>query len=927
LDENLQQDEVVDDTATISDEQILSMFAKGLTANIPTVDFLYKKIRIRWARSYSRCIQHVLDNPSNLTYWLQLFFFSKLTLFLPYESSQSTSLVSIIARRLHSWESGGWRELWDECMASERPTQSAPSTDESRQKIRNRVRCLKLARLGRYSDSVKALSSLGVASRNDTVINELKKLHPSGPLPNVEVDFPNVTPVTVTPDVVAQSLFSFKTGTAAGGSGLKVEHLKSVVNCLRTDEKDLFMDRLTELINLLLHNKAPSSLGVYISAAPVIPLLKQENGIRPIAVGEVLRRLASKAALAMLRPKIKEFFLPHQVGIGLSSGGEALVHATQFLLETDGDDAGLSLLGIDFSNAFNSASRRVIFEECRKHFPELLRWLQFCYGDQPMLWFDRFEFRSESGVQQGDPLGPFLFCLALNVLVSLIKEHCPNLKLNCWYLDDGILIGTHADLKMAVEIIEAFGPDLGLILSEGKSQLWWPTPNEAEWLLYPTSISRTRGSGIKLLGSPVGDQVFAQSLLDKRIDKISVLLQKLNALNDPQVQFALVRSCVGFPKIAFSLRTCPPEFVKNQLRKFDNMMYTCLTQIIGTDLPKKAWLQSSLPVSMGGAGIPFATSRALPSYVASVIQTMELQCIILKRPSIKTPLAFENAFTQLCDTLETDLVLKDLEKIKSLQSHLSALADQKRQQSLMAICSEVERARLMSCSLPGSGDWLNVVPVEALDLKMTPQEFSTALKYRLGVPVSHEGEMCHVCKKVRLDKNGHHSVNCNTSGDIIARHNAVRDVIASFCRSALLQPKVEQLLGYGNERPDDIYIPSWSGSAPAAVDVSFINPVNSTVRSKAASSAGAATVEREKQKLKKYARFSEENHVTIIPFAIETFGGIGPMAQAFLHRVATFSARTHGIEDKMERKMMLQKLSFVTQRMVARMIIDRNIGR
>jgi hypothetical protein len=51
------------------------------------------------------------------------------------------------------------------------------------------------------------------------------------------------------------------------------------------------------------------------------------------------------------------------------------------------------------------------------------------------------------------------------------------------------------------------------------------------------------------------------------------------------------------------------------------------------------------------------------------------------------------------------------------------------------------------------------------------------------------------------------------------------------------------------------------------------------------------------------------------------------MAQAFLHRVATFSARTHGIEDKMERKMMLQKLSFVTQRMVARMIIDRNIGR
>jgi hypothetical protein len=230
-----------------------------------------------------------------------------------------------------------------------------------------------------------------------------------------------------------------------------------------------------------------------------------------------------------------------------------------------------------------------------------------------------------------------------------------------------------------------------------------------------------------------------------------------------------------------------------------------------------------------------------------------------------------DAFTQLCNTLETDLVPKDLEKVTNLQSHLSALVDQKRHNSLVSVCSETARARVLSCSLPGSGDWLNVVPVEALDLKMTPQEFSTALRYRLGVPVCNEGEICPVCRKVPLDKGGQHSVNCNTSGDI-TRHNAAHDVIASFCRNALLQPKVEPLIGPGNERPDDIYIPSWAGSTPAVVDVSFINPVNASVRSKASSLAGAAAVDREKQKLTKYEEFARANRVSIIPFAIETLG-------------------------------------------------------
>ena len=39
---------------------------------------------------------------------------------------------------------------------------------------------------------------------------------------------------------------------------------------------------------------------------------------------------------------------------------------------------------------------------------------------------------SSTGLQQGDPLGPFLFALGVQNMISKLKS-----KFNTWYLDDG----------------------------------------------------------------------------------------------------------------------------------------------------------------------------------------------------------------------------------------------------------------------------------------------------------------------------------------------------------------------------------------------------------------------------------------------------------------------------------------------------------
>jgi hypothetical protein len=68
------------------------------------------------------------------------------------------------------------------------------------------------------------------------------------------------------------------------------------------------------------------------------------------------------------------------------------------------------------------------------------------------------------------------FALTLHSLVTRLPS---SLHLNCWYLDDGHLVGTAEDLALAATILTTEGPALGLHLNLSKRTLWGPglSPN------------------------------------------------------------------------------------------------------------------------------------------------------------------------------------------------------------------------------------------------------------------------------------------------------------------------------------------------------------------------------------------------------------------------------------------------------------------
>ena len=126
---------------------------------------------------------------------------------------------------------------------------------------------------------------------------------------------------------------------------------------------------------------------------------------------------------------------------------------------------------LDFSNAFNCIDCARMFEEMRARIPSMAAWLECCYGAQSPLHLGDHTLLSCCGVQQGDPLGPLGFALALHHIVEKIKLEVPNMLINAWYLDDGSLCGSLEDLVKALNIIEEDGPARGFFVNRSKSTL------------------------------------------------------------------------------------------------------------------------------------------------------------------------------------------------------------------------------------------------------------------------------------------------------------------------------------------------------------------------------------------------------------------------------------------------------------------------
>ncbi|KAL0226827.1 hypothetical protein P9112_014151 [Eukaryota sp. TZLM1-RC] len=140
------------------------------------------------------------------------------------------------------------------------------------------------------------------------------------------------------------------------------------------------------------------------------------------------------------------------------------------------------------------------------------------YGKESDLIFNSFGLKSSSGVKQGDPLGPLLFCLAIHKTLNIIKQKYPSIKIVA-YMDDISLIGSFDLLELVAQEIADSYENIGLHLNASKCLL---IGSSAQDLVINDSIvpfTNYSSDAFKFLGCWLGNVPQIQNELQVILEK------------------------------------------------------------------------------------------------------------------------------------------------------------------------------------------------------------------------------------------------------------------------------------------------------------------------------------------------------------------------------------------------------------------------
>jgi len=149
--------------------------------------------------------------------------------------------------------------------------------------------------------------------------------------------------------------------------------------------------------------------------------------------------------------------------VGTPGGFEAAIHSARCYLEALPADH--VMVKLDFSNALNSLHRHIAYVSASR-VPELHACCYSAYSHPSTLFYGSYVISSEKSLQQGDPLGPLLFCNTIQPLLSSL-----NSELNLRYLDDVTLAGPADTVASGAANITQPGGAMGLVLNTGKCEL------------------------------------------------------------------------------------------------------------------------------------------------------------------------------------------------------------------------------------------------------------------------------------------------------------------------------------------------------------------------------------------------------------------------------------------------------------------------
>jgi len=156
---------------------------------------------------------------------------------------------------------------------------------------------------GDISGAVRILfSDEAFASFDESTLQSLKSNNPPPKFAIAKSDYESLLNPSkffeCTKEEIYKDILSFPSGSSGGLDGMKPQYLKDLTSPQLGENASNLLTALTDLLNLMFKGKIPEILLPIFFGANLCALKKKDGGIRPIAIGNTLRRFASKICKA-----------------------------------------------------------------------------------------------------------------------------------------------------------------------------------------------------------------------------------------------------------------------------------------------------------------------------------------------------------------------------------------------------------------------------------------------------------------------------------------------------------------------------------------------------------------------------------------------------------------------------------------------------
>ena len=355
----------------------------------------------------------------------------------------------------------------------------------------------------------------------------------------------------------------------AGPSGMKNElMIQLIANDGATDK---VCARLDEFIADYLEGEMPDWYYEVVTAINLVALRKEPGSedLRPVGVGDVVRRLANSMLVSDQAEKLHEATFPQQVAVCTPGGPGCLVYTVRGLLDQNAD---FICIKVDVENFHNSFSRHRCLEAIAKaaNSSPSMRALgrlgkafhhECRHAGRMYSGGRRFPANSESGGNQGD--NKVAAAAGLVLQDSICSAHYRVSKkggVAMGQADDVYIVGPPAEAYAAFEeYFNNIGDKTGCNVRKSKSAVYCrsslrdipDTRKRLQLDLLTRDVEGTAHPGMVISGIPIGpptDQAFELAVYTEIVDRIESDLQTINDTllsHSPMAVYTIMQKCVS----------------------------------------------------------------------------------------------------------------------------------------------------------------------------------------------------------------------------------------------------------------------------------------------------------------------------------------------------------------------------------------------